>query len=277
MLWKSIVLLLSFLSLSFTVQAENDLSKALDDAGMQRSLSLQIAKDYLLESLYGNARQYIREREEAEALFEAKLQNLKTFAQERNDAPLSALLVQVQGLWHSYRLIIDKDSDYDNAKTVVQASNNLLHLCDQVVEHIEQVGIDAGMLLYLETAEGKKVSYLNIAGKQRTGSQRIALYLAADRLGLRDIDAAEQLQTAINDFDSGMRDLYAASQNSARTDELIGQAIDTWKEIKEETLSSEKAKLPKSDFESFDVLMQKIDEISYLYEKALNTTSVSQR
>lgn len=277
MLWQKTFLFITLLSFSLTATAEINLVEALDDAGMQRTLTQKIAKDYLLECIYDNGRQYIREQEQSEALFETKLKKLKTFAEERGDATLEALLIQIESFWTGYRQIVDKKNDYNNAKTVIQASNNLLHICNQVVAHIEEIGISADALRYLELEDGEKLSYLNMAGRQRTRSQRIAMYLAADRLEMRDLDIKAELTKEILAFEDAMRNIYAASHNSAKIDELIGTAIDQWSRIKENILDSEESTIKKKDFESFDELMQKMDDITYRYEQALDHASVSQK
>lgn len=277
MLWQKTLALFILLSFSFTPQVEIPLAEALDDAGMQRTLTQTIAKNYLLEGIYPNSRQYARQREQSEALFETKLKKLRTFADESSDVTLRALLVQIQSLWAGYRQIINQKNAYENAKTVIQASNNLLHICDQVVAHIDEIGIDADVLRYLEMENDEKLSYINMAGQQRTCAQRIAMCLAARRLGIRDIDIGLRLETAINAFDEGLRSLYAATRNSAETDELIGQAIDQWRTIKESLLQSESAKLKKADFESFNELMKRMDNVVYRYEQALEDRSISQK
>lgn len=179
-----------------------DLSDAINKAGRQRALSQRLGKAWL-------ALVHGVEKEDAQlvldkslALFDRQLVELKSYAPSPE---IKANYSQLELVWSEYKSIL---VGADPARTAAAA---LLAIDSKVLALAQQ-----GTVLY-EAALGKPLGKLvNLAGRQRMLSQRMAKFYLAAMLPVDAGTAAREISIARSEFISAMATLRNAPEATPR-------------------------------------------------------------
>lgn len=272
-------LLLLLLSIT-DAQATPDMSiyEAINKAGYQRMLTQRVAKCYISITAGLDAERHKAHLLGSAKTFESNLSELKDFA------PTDEIRDQfryVEILWRNYKFIYTNDFTTENANIVLQFNNKILEACHKAVMMLETHAMENSKYGKQETTAGDEelVEVINVAGRQRMLTQRIALYAVAKSYNMSDKDENLQDYTdAMNQFTEGYRKLMACSKNTAQIDEEYNNVSILWNtleadfnEITSATgLSIQlKDKLLKS-LEKMDLILFRFDEIVFLYERQKN-------
>jgi Type IV pili methyl-accepting chemotaxis transducer N-term len=180
-----------------------DINDAINKAGRQRMLSQRMAKAWLA-TLAGtestNVSDIARVLASSIGLFERQLDELFKFA---STPAIRATYEQMQQQWIAYKLSLSLD------KPTTSAALPLLEMDGKVLQLAQQ-----GTVQY-ESVSGKAVGKLvNIAGRQRMLSQRIAKYFFASSLSLQSDIAMKELANAKAEFLAAMPVLMQAPEAS---------------------------------------------------------------
>jgi hypothetical protein len=192
----------------------SDLSDAINKAGRQRMLSQRMGKAWLA-LVHGieinNAQQVL---DKSIALFDRQLVELKSFA----SAPdIQDTYARLDAVWSSYKTaLVGTVPAKASAQALLQLDNRVLALAHQ------------GTLQY-EAASGKPLGKLvNIAGRQRMLSQRMAMYYLAARLPVGAEVAATEINKARIEFVSAMALLHKAPDTTSRIKDELQLADAQW-------------------------------------------------
>lgn len=185
-----------------------DLNDAINKAGRQRMLSQRASKAYLALVQNVEARNAQQVLDRSIALFERQLVELKAFAP---NAAIRGTYDSLEGAWSDFkRELTSPEPSKNEAAKVVRLDATVLALAHQ------------GTTQY-EAASGKPVGKLvNIAGRQRMLSQRMAKFYLANALQIDPTAAAAEIGKARSEFVAALETLRNAPEATTQIkDELV--------------------------------------------------------
>jgi hypothetical protein len=185
-----------------------DLSDAINKAGRQRMLSQRMGKAWLalLQGVEPISARMVLDK--SLALFDRQLVELKGYAPTPD---LLATYGTLETVWSDYKAaLVGKTPTKDNASALLQLDSKVLALAQQ------------GTVQY-ETALAKPVGKLvNLAGRQRMLTQRMAKFYLAAALPVDSQLATAEIAKARTEFNAAMVQLRNAPQATLRIkDELL--------------------------------------------------------
>lgn len=198
-----------------TVRAEvSDLNDAINKAGRQRMLSQRMCKAWLALAHRAATPAARPVLEQSIALFERQLAELKA------NAPSAAIrdtYAKLETAWAEFKAMLQTHTlTSDRAAALLQADAKVLALAHQ------------GTAQY-EAASGKPVGHLvNIAGRQRMLSQRMAKFYLAATLPVDAATAAAEITQARSEFIAATELLRNAPQATPRIRQELQLADGQW-------------------------------------------------
>jgi len=221
--WTGHVLLL--LTLSFIWAAEThaeakayaeieSLNSAINKAGRQRMLTQRIVKAYCLVGLKVQTSRHRKQLDKAVTLFEDQLNQLKAFAP--NDE-IRTGLAQVETLWGPFKTLATGDPTQEGATKLLELDGPLLASAHEVVQLLEQQST---------TPAGRLV---NLAGRQRMLSQRLAKFYMARAWSIELPNMADQMKTAAGEFEDALNtELITSASNTPEIQQELNKANKQW-------------------------------------------------
>lgn len=171
------------------------LNDAINKAGRQRMLSQRIAKAYFQIGQGFDADRSQRVLDASVALFDRQLVELKNYAVT---AQIKETYLTLEKSWIEYKdFVIGAKPEQERAKMVLPLSDRVLAVADQGTKQLE-----AQMM---QAAGGDLGTLINIAGRQRMLSQRMAKLYQASAWGLGGAELQAELDKARNEFIAAMK------------------------------------------------------------------------
>jgi hypothetical protein len=203
-------LALPFLGLSgWHAYAEvSSLSDAINKAGAQRMLSQRMGKAWLALVHGIEKTSALQVLEKSMSVFERQLHELKAFAP---NADIKTTYTQLESSWHDYKTQLSGSAPQkSSAGALLQQDSKVLALAHQGTQQFESL---------LGKPQGKLI---NLAGRQRMLSQRMAKFYLAAKLPVESTMAALEIDKARTEFMAAMTTLRQAPEATARIkDELL--------------------------------------------------------
>lgn len=183
-------------ALAREARAGMGVATALNLSGRQRMLSQRLAKAWVMRGLGILPGRTAAILDDSLALQRRQLADLSGFSP--NDE-VKAALGHLERSWEVYRTVLAAPSRRDLAQTVYERS-------EQTQEHAHRL-----TLAYEKASRAPAGERLiNIAGRQRMLSQRLAKFYLFGVWGVNPVAAQMEVNFARAEFSSGMRQLFAA-------------------------------------------------------------------
>jgi len=227
------------------------INSAINKAGRQRMLTQRMTKDYLMIGAGVKVESAQKELDNAVALFEEQFLELEEFAPTDQ---IADSLERVNKLWMDFRMEIVSVPDKEKAVLMINKANTLLKASHQVV------------LLFQEYSGAKSANLVNISGRQRMLSQRIAMYYTAYYWGVDDPSILKNFNKSKKEFEDANKTLSNSSLNTEEITKLLDKVGSQWEFSKKGfDLNSERL-MPSIIFVTTNSILKKMNTTTGLYE-----------
>lgn len=192
---------ISVISPLATHQAEASITtmgEAINIAGRQRMLSQRIAQSYLLIGLQPDSKRGPTQLERSLNEFQRNLDNLKAFPPAKS---LLQDIANVEELWVPYKALASAPVNKDNAALLIEQSNPILAAAHKYVGKLQNL------------SGTTKAEVINISGRQRMLSQRIAKNFLAQHWGVSN-KATEDLYNDLAEYENVLGYLMESEVNT---------------------------------------------------------------
>ncbi|WP_045860668.1 type IV pili methyl-accepting chemotaxis transducer N-terminal domain-containing protein [Teredinibacter purpureus] len=260
---KSITLLLLMFFASETLALT--MGDAINVAGRQRMLSQRITQSFILTGIQPENVRYQKQLRKCVAEFQVNLDNLLKM---REASPLMRDLIDVREQWNTFKPVATGPVSKKNAAKLNDISITLLTAAHRYVGKLEKL------------ANSSNAELVNISGRQRMLSQRIAKnYLAY----YWQIDDGEALQNLYSDLAEYELMLKYLKESDINTDDILRKILKTEGHLEYASKGFDGDMTLKGDRLIFvitgttDIMLRNMDEITRMYAKLLDTQDIAIR
>ncbi|WP_245615807.1 type IV pili methyl-accepting chemotaxis transducer N-terminal domain-containing protein [Andreprevotia chitinilytica] len=231
-----------------------NVNSAINKAGSQRMLSQRMAKAYCQVGLGVETESSKHILDQSVTLFDKQLGELKAFAPTPEIKDTYAKLAQV---WLSYKeLLAGSKPNIENARKIALVNEDVLKLAQQGTAQFEK---------YSGSPGGKLI---NIAGRQRMLSQRMAKFNVFRAWGITSPQMLQDLDAAAKEFATAQDVLLAAPQNTPQITRELQLAKTQWfffDDAIKQTAGSRDDQL-KNVATTSERILQVMDGVTWMYE-----------
>ncbi|MGZ3238901.1 MAG: type IV pili methyl-accepting chemotaxis transducer N-terminal domain-containing protein [Burkholderiaceae bacterium] len=177
-----------------------NINDAINKSGRQRMLSQRLAKCYFQIGQSIDTEHSKAILDASLALFDRQLVELKVFAPTQDN---KAVLGNLEKAWISYKdVLVGRAPNKQDAKSILAINEDVLAMAQASTVQLEK---------FSGTTTGKLV---NIAGRQRMLSQRMAKFYQAENWGVASPDTMDKLLAARKEFVDALNILATAPNNT---------------------------------------------------------------
>ncbi len=197
--------------------ADPALAGAINMAGRQRMLTQRIVKAYVQTGQDITTRVSQRQLNDAVRLFDAQLAVLRKIAVAEGGR---GTVAQLEKLWRPFKAVALQPASRDGAARLLAMDDALMDAAQQLTAELEQRNA---------SPVGRLV---NISGRQRMLSQRLAKYYLLRAWGMESPVVNREIGSARAEFDGALVLLRSAPQNTAEIGKELAAVAVQWEWFK---------------------------------------------
>ncbi len=281
---KKFLILLLTIPMFIYAMSDKELANAINLAGKQRMLTQKMSKEALLIFIGIDVDKNAKALKETSKLFDKTLNGLLNGDRslglvKSNNKEIESKLKEVQKLWKPFYKRIDDVASFEN-------------LTDKTFEYIDKNNLpllktmNEAVILYTKLGDSKvsklkMANDINLAGKQRMLTQKIAKDLLLYQAGINPKRALNSLNSSIKLFDKTLNGLYNGDKelnlNGTKLPKIVKQldiVKQNWQDVKPLIAKAIKDKenqdLTKEVISKLDNIKTQMNKAVELYTKSLN-------
>lgn len=252
---KTLCIILALTSMP-SIAAIDSLSQAINESGRLRMLSQRMAKAYLLRAMDIQPEKAQAQFEGSIHKFDTNLTDLKSFTADMNNASIEISLSVIQKEWSSYKSILNTSLTTEAAGNILTSSDRTLAACEELVQQLEKA------------AQRQSARWVNLSGRQRMLSQRIAKFYSAISLEGKNSEYDEGLLLAISEFDKALNQLIASPDNTHFVNHKLRKVQTQWNFSKQGFKQLTKgSSTPLVISMTTETILKQMNDITALYEE----------
>ncbi len=230
----------------------SNFTEAVNNSGRQRMLTQRILKSYTLvgmENDIGNPGEDLKQKVE---LFDTTLEELDKF---NTNSEIAKKINSIKGLWSPIKQKLLEKPKFEESATLQNDLDSLLNSCDTLTK------------LFIKVSGRTSTSIINISGRQRMLSQRLAALYLLKVWGTDDPKFQNKLEETMLEFSEAQKKLELNSSNTKEIRARLAtvKKLFKWFEIMGRSTSGRY--VPSLISRSSDKILNEMNIITNLYIK----------
>ncbi len=231
---------------------------AITKAGRQRMLTQRITKSWCQFGLDVKTERSRRQLHDAIDLFSSQLQVLKKFSLETEAAHV---LDDIEALWIPFREQALAVPGRQAVKPLLELEGKLLSANERLVRTL------------VDQSENSVTSLVNISGRQRMLSQRLAKFYLLKAWGQSTASINAEIDRARNEFSGALEVLIEAPENTLAIKEKLEQAKLQWAWFSSSLNFSNEEYFPLIVVDASEKLLAIMEDITEKYQMIANNSA----